>query len=166
MRFSNCFILLVAISIGCFTSHANAESGALTNSARNNARRLHIEAANADKVAQLTSGFIKKLKDNAALRKVTNIAKVNEDDAAIRNAAKAAAAKEGVKLSDESVSKVAKKLAEVTKTKPKLWSRLYDVTFIVWQLILGGLAGVGTAYLLRKHMNSTETAMPTSGSRE
>ncbi|ETL34663.1 hypothetical protein L917_12964, partial [Phytophthora nicotianae] len=102
MRFSNCFILLVAISIGCFTSHANAENGALTNSARNNARRLHIEAANADKVAQLTSGFIKKLKDNAALRKVTNIAKVNEDDAAIRNAAKAAAAKEGVKLSDES----------------------------------------------------------------
>ncbi|ETI41170.1 hypothetical protein F443_13580 [Phytophthora nicotianae P1569] len=165
MRFSNCFILLVAISIGCFTSHANAENGALTNSARNNARRLHIEAANADKVAQLTSGFIKKLKDNAALRKVTNIAKVNEDDAAIRNAAKAAAAKEGVKLSDESVSKVAKKLAEVTKTKPKLWSHLGSYAVLAWQLIVGGLAGVGVVHLLRKDKNSTQTATSVSVSR-
>ncbi|KAG1709198.1 hypothetical protein DVH05_019842 [Phytophthora capsici] len=160
MRFGLFVALLVAIFVACSTV-ANAESVALT-LGDNEVRRLRLKQEN---IAKAAGDLISKSKESATITKAINIAKnANGDEAAARRAVMlAAGAKEGAKLSDETMVKLSAMIAESAKKNPKSWSRLKKFVKITLGIQVGGLAIYG-AYKLLFDKSSTATTTTTTTS--
>ncbi|KAF1785282.1 hypothetical protein GQ600_19709 [Phytophthora cactorum] len=150
MRFSVFVALLVATFLACCSNFVSAESV--------EDRRLRVEAAplaNTATAAKNAGGFVETLRTNTALSKAVKAVQAsNGDEQAMRKAITAfAAAKEGAKVSDESVAKLSAMMATTVKKNPKSWPRLRKFA----KITLG-------ATLLFDRNSSTAAATTTTGS--
>ncbi|KAG1709201.1 hypothetical protein DVH05_019845 [Phytophthora capsici] len=165
MRFGLFLALLVAAFVACSTV-ANAENVALTLS-DNEVRRLRSEAGvNQQNVAKIAGGFISTIKESATLTKAANMAKAaNGDEAAAKRAVMlAAGAKEGAKLSDETMVRLSTMIAEAAKKNAKSWPRLKKFVKIVLGVQVAALALYGAYKLLFDKGSSTAAATTTTTS--
>ncbi|KAG7380410.1 hypothetical protein PHYPSEUDO_007231 [Phytophthora pseudosyringae] len=169
MRFAVFLALLVATFVACASSFASADTfeegfAIFDDEVDNVGRRLRGEVAvNKDNVAKISGGFLTKLKENAVLTKATKMAMAAKgDEAATRNAIKlAAGAREGAKMSDETMAKLSSMIAQTAKKNPKSWPRLRIFAKATLGAGVGALALYG-AYKLMFDKTSTSAATTTT----
>ncbi|KAG3109733.1 hypothetical protein PI125_g10669 [Phytophthora idaei] len=142
MRFNIFVALLVATFLVCCSSFVSAGNV-------NDDRRLRAEDGKNGAVKAVAT-FIERMKEKSELTTaVKAIQTSNADEAAIKTEILGfAAAKEGAKMSDESMAKISKMLAENAKKNPKSWPRLRKFAKITLGATAGGLAIYGVYKLL------------------
>ncbi|KAF4045228.1 hypothetical protein GN244_ATG02612 [Phytophthora infestans] len=166
MRLGTFFVLLVATFFACFTS-AEDLSVFTVDGGERESRRLRSEAVNKDNVAKIAGAFISHGNEVATLQKafrMANDAAVKKDKTAAKRAMQLAiGAKQGAKLSDESMGKLSSMLAQTAQKNPKSWPRLRKFVKLSLGAGVGGLAIYG-AYKLMFNKGSSEASTTTTGS--
>ncbi|KAF1777568.1 hypothetical protein GQ600_10035 [Phytophthora cactorum] len=130
MRFNIFVALLVATFLVCCSSFVSAGNV-------NDGRRLRAEDGKNSAVKAVAT-FLEKTKESAALTKAVKAVQTsNADEAAIETEILGfAAAKEGAKMSDESMAKISKMLAKNAKKNPKSWLRLRTFAKVTRQQVV------------------------------
>ncbi|ETL84257.1 hypothetical protein L917_15887 [Phytophthora nicotianae] len=131
MRFGVAVIFLVAAFVASFTHIDSTEHVAFVD----DDRRLRAEApVNKAGASKLAGELGVKLKENPALTKTVNtIKKSGGNIVAIKNTVKQFAgklAKDGAKISDESVTKISKTISEVLQKHPRA-KKNAKITYII-----------------------------------